>query len=154
MAARLDSVCKLICEQGDWRVSNLQLQKILYIVQMIYMGHVGGKRLADASFEAWDYGPVEPTVYRKVRMFGSEPISNVFYNARVFNKEDERRNVIIDVSRDLLRRRASELVEITHWDKGAWAEHYVPGIRGIRIPDDAILAEFRRRIADGHLPRN
>jgi len=154
MSARLDSVCKFICEHGDWHVTNLQLQKILYLAQMIYMGHTAGGRLADASFEAWDYGPVEPSVYRKVRMFGSDPISNVFFGARVFSKDDERRRILGGVAKDLLRRRASELVEITHWDKGAWATHYVPGVRGIKIPDSDILAEFNRRIADGHLTRN
>jgi uncharacterized phage-associated protein len=73
---------------------NLQLQKILYLAQMIYMGHTAGGRLADGSFEAWDYGPVEPSVYRKVRMFGSDPISNVFFGARVFSKDDERRRIL------------------------------------------------------------
>ena len=72
MTARLDSICKLICESGNWRVTNLQLQKLLYLAHMEYMGATDGQVLTDASFEAWDYGPVEPSVNRRVRMYGSD----------------------------------------------------------------------------------
>jgi uncharacterized phage-associated protein len=151
MAARLESVSKYICERGDWKVTNLQLQKVLYIAQMIHMGRTKGERLADAAFEAWDYGPVVPTLYRKVRMFGSSPIQDVFYEARPFLRTDARRALLDEVCKDLLPLRPGELVEITHWDRGAWAQHYEPGIRGIRIPDADIVAEYRKRLAQGHL---
>jgi hypothetical protein len=35
MLARLESVAKFSCEEGNWRVANLQLQKILYLAQML-----------------------------------------------------------------------------------------------------------------------
>jgi uncharacterized phage-associated protein len=151
MAARLDSVSKYICERGDWKVTNLQLQKVLYLAQMIHMGRADGERLAAASFEAWDYGPVAPALYRKVRMFGSSPIQDVFFEARSFTKTDPRRALLDEVCKDLLHLRPGELVEITHWDRGAWAQHYEPGVRGIKIPDNDIAAEYRKRLADGHL---
>jgi len=116
---------------------------------MVYMGRNDGDRLVDAEFEAWDYGPVEPTVYRKVRMFGSSRIKDVFYNARTFREDDKRRFVMDDVCRKLLPLRPGELVAITHWGKGAWARHYEPGVRGIKIPDADIIAEYRRRAASG-----
>jgi uncharacterized phage-associated protein len=146
MAARLDSVARLICETGDWRVTNLQLQKILYLVQMLYMGQKDGERLVEAIFEAWDYGPVEPRLYRKVSQFGSSPIEDVFTEAKNFNKEDPRREFIKDVTKQLLVKRPGELVEITHWEDGAWATNYEPEVRGIRIPDADIVAEYQARI--------
>ena len=145
MAARLDSVCKIICECGSWGVTNLQLQKILYMAQMFYMGQNDGARLVDAEFEAWDYGPVEPELYRKVRMFGKKPVSDVFYKARPFKEEDARFAFIKQVSNDLLPLRPGQLVDITHWSEGAWAKNYVPGIKGIKIPDEDIIAEYNRR---------
>lgn len=145
MPARLDSVCKFICEVGEWKVSNLQLQKILYLAQMYYMGRHDGALLADAEFEAWDFGPVEPTLYRKVRMFGSKPVQDVFFDARNFKVEDPRRSDLKEVCGDLLRKRPGQLVDITHWPEGAWAKNYVPRIRGIKIPNDDILAEYNRR---------
>jgi len=145
MAARLDSVCKVICEQGDWKVTNLQLQKILYMVQMYYMGGHQGARLVDADFEAWDYGPVEPTLYRKARMFGASPLQDVFYNARPFKTSDERLTFISEACEQLLPLRPGELVDITHWSDGAWAKNYVPRVKGIVIPDEDIVAEYHAR---------
>jgi uncharacterized phage-associated protein len=146
MAARLDSVAKFICERGDWKITNLQLQKVIYMAQMIHLGRYDGVRLVDADFEAWDYGPVEPNLYHKVKMFGSEPIDDVFFEARYFKKDDERRTVLIEVCDGLLTKRPGELVDITHWRKGAWAKYYVPGSRYIRIPDAAIAQEYHDRL--------
>lgn len=145
MAARLDSVCKVICERGGWGVTNLQLQKMLYMTQMGYMGLHSGARLADAEFEAWDYGPVEPNLYRKVRMFGSSPVQNVFFQARPFKPDDERLEFIVNATDRLLKLRPGDLVDITHWSKGAWAKSYVPGTKGIKIPDKDILEEYNAR---------
>jgi len=151
MAARTESVCKFICERGGWSVTNLQLQKLLYLAQMIYMGRHEGRKLFDGSFEAWDYGPVEPSIYRKVRMFGSSPISDVFFDARAFDETDDRHKFLVEICQELLPKRAGDLVEITHWDGGAWARYYVPGIRGIEIPDRDIAREYAARIEDGNL---
>jgi uncharacterized phage-associated protein len=150
MAARTDSACKFICKAGDWRVTNLQLQKILYFSQMCYLG-LEHDRLADTAFEAWDYGPVSPKVYRQVRMFGSSPIRDVFFEARPFSVTSKRREILADACRDLLPLRPGELVEITHWEKGAWARNYIPGVRGTRIPDSAIIQEFNERIRAGQI---
>lgn len=145
MSARLDSVCKYICERSGWRVSNLELQKLLYLAQMIHMGRHGGVRLADAQFEAWDYGPVEPRLYQKAKVFGSDNIQDVFYDARTFRAGDPRCNVMNDVCDRFANMSAGDLVEITHWDKGAWAKNYVPKARNIIIPDVDIIREYRAR---------
>jgi len=146
MAARLDSVGKFICERGSWRVSNLQLQKIMYMSQMVYMGRNNGDRLVDCDFEAWDYGPVSPDLYRSAKMFGSAPVRDIFFAARHFGGSDRRKDVLLEVCDELLKMRPGDLVNITHWPGGAWAKHYVPGARGIPIPDSAIFAEYRARV--------
>ena len=146
MPARLDSVCKFICEKGDWKISNLQLQKILYMAQMYHMGRNGGSRLVDTDFEAWDFGPVSPALYRKVRMFGASPVQDVFYEARNFKEDDHRKLDLEQVCKELLPMRPGALVNITHWPQGAWANNYVAGIRGITIPDDQIAAEYNARL--------
>lgn len=55
-------------------VSNLQLQKILYFVQVGYYA----KRhefLFEDDFEAWQYGPVVPEVYRLFSIWGGDKIT-------------------------------------------------------------------------------
>jgi uncharacterized phage-associated protein len=144
--ARLDSVAKAICELGRWRVSNLELQKLMYISQMYYMGQNEGAPLVDATFEAWDYGPVEPSLYHKVKRFGAGPIADVFYEARKFKDSDNRLDVIKKVCSRLQGKPPGALVDFTHWQKGAWAKNYVAGRRGIQIPNSDIFAEYSARM--------
>ncbi len=146
MAISSFSAAKLICEQGSWRVTNLVLQKVLYINQMLFMGKNNGERLVDASFEAWDYGPVEPNLYRKVCLFGNKPIQDIFFVATPPVTSPEF-IAIQEGCRFLLNRKPGELVALTHWEQGAWARNYVAGHKGTPIPDDHIIAEYRARIA-------
>ena len=145
MTARLDSVCKYICEKSGWSLTNLELQKILYLAQMFYMGRHNGARLVDAKFEAWDYGPVEPSLYHRAKVYGSDPVKDLFYNALGFNETDPRKKVLDDVCNKFIGFGAGDLVDITHWDEGAWAKHYVPRARHIKIPDGDIWQEYRDR---------
>lgn len=146
MAAPISAsaAARYLCERSDWMLTNLELQKILYLSQMVYMGQHEGDRLMNATFEAWDYGPVIPSVYNQVRSFGAGPIKDVFYNASPI-MDEERRNLLDDAYDHLSKVTAGQLVSITHWKYGAWAKTYVPGSRGVVIPDDAIYAEARER---------
>ena len=149
MAARLDSVAKRVCDAGDWSVTNLQLQKMMYLAQMLFMGTHEGERLFDGVFEAWDYGPVEPTLYHKVKGYGASPISdNVFGNALNFAANSPRLAFLTEELPGLLEFTPRELVEITHWDGGAWAKYYEPEVRHIRIPDAAICDEYVARTSE------
>jgi uncharacterized phage-associated protein len=145
MAARLDSVAKFICQQSGWRVSNLALQKLLFLAQVDYAAANSGSRLTDTTFEAWDLGPVSPDLYHKVKIFGSQPVRDVFYDARHFREDDPRRRTLANVCRMYLGKRPGKLVEISHWDLGAWAKKYEPNVRGIAITDDDIRYEIRNR---------
>lgn len=144
MPLSIDSAARRICQIGDWQVTNLQLQKILYLSHMYFMGTHQGRRLVDASFEAWDYGPVLPALYKRVAMFGSRPIQDIF---RTDGDGDgwEEFTAIDKVAPALVTRPAAELVSMTHLAEGAWASHYRPGIRGLVIPDADIFNEYRTR---------
>lgn len=113
---------------------------------MYFMGKHEGLRLVDASFEAWDYGPVVPLLYHRVKAFGSDPVQDVFGDARVFRDDDDRKVALDEVCDDLLKRKPGELIDLTHWERGAWARHYIPGLKGIPIPDADIYREYNDRV--------
>jgi uncharacterized phage-associated protein len=144
MSISVLSAAKRICEERDWSVSNLELQKILYIAQMFHLGATSGSPLINENFEAWDYGPVVPELYKHVRGFGSEPVRNVFHWV-----SDVRDSSSLSVLRDALEATkgmsAGKLVSITHWKNGAWAKCFRPGTRGILIPNELIFEEYRER---------
>jgi len=145
MAARMESVAKYICEKSGWTVSNLQLQKLMYLAQMIHMGRNNGKALFTGTFQAWDYGPVEPNLYHQVKGFGSGAIRDVFSKALRFEDDDPRRKVMDDVCDRFLKFSAGDLVDITHADTGAWAKVYTPRARNVPISDEEIFDEYKRR---------
>lgn len=72
-------------------IGNLQLQKILYFVNLLYLGK-NKKFLVEDNFEAWVHGPVVPEVYREFSLYGGNKIySKVNENKEilftdVFNK--------------------------------------------------------------------
>ncbi|MEM6851220.1 MAG: type II toxin-antitoxin system antitoxin SocA domain-containing protein [Pseudomonadota bacterium] len=134
------SVAKAVCSAGNWSVSNLELQKIVYLAHMTHLGRTS-ERLVDTAFEAWDFGPVSPELYHRVKRFGEKPVKDVFFGAGTLS-DDVALKSVRETCDQFLGRRASELVAITHWDSGAWAKNYVAGKRGVRIPDTDILSEY------------
>ncbi len=140
-----------ICDRGGWRVTNLKLQKILYLAQMIYIGEHEREVLIAGNFEAWDYGPVQPDVYRKARIFGSRPIQDIFLEDSSLEIPEIR--ALDSVSNVLLDKTPGEMVAITHWDKGAWAKNYVPGKIGLVISHTDIIAEYNARVESAPAPR-
>jgi uncharacterized phage-associated protein len=117
----------------------------MYLAQMIYMGRTKGRRLFEGAFQAWDYGPVEPSLYQKAKVFGSGPVQDVFTDALGFDDADPRLKVMDDVCERFLKYTAGQLVDITHSEKGAWAKHYTPRARNVTIPDEDIFDEYKKR---------
>lgn len=48
-------------------ITNLKLQKILYLIQAYFL--IKGKLCFSDRIEAWNFGPVVPTVYREYKRF-------------------------------------------------------------------------------------
>jgi uncharacterized phage-associated protein len=139
------SAARTMCEVRDWQISNLELQKLLYIAEMAALGRSNGAEpLVTDVFQAWDYGPVLPSVYHRAKAFGDKHVPDVFHIADLAVGRD--RNIIEQVAKNFEGYSAAELVDITHWDRGAWASHYIPGVKGIVIPRADILREYRERI--------
>lgn len=143
MTISTPAAARAVCELRDWQVSNLALQKILYVAHMVHLGR-NGTPLLPESFEAWDYGPVLPSLYRQVRMFGAQPVKDVFYDARPL-PEGAEKATLKEVVPFLSSFTPGQLVNLTHWQNGAWAKVYRPNMRGIIIPNEAIADEFRAR---------
>jgi len=135
------SAAKKLCELSEWKFSNLVVQKILYIAHMVHLTKFD-KPLVHENFEAWDYGPVLPIVYGHLKPFGANPVGNVFRGIPNAEGEEEI-EVLTAAVASLSNRRPGDLVAMTHREGGAWAKHYSPERKGIIIPNDDIIAEYR-----------
>lgn len=124
-----------------WNLTNLQIQKTLYLINLFYLGRTG-KILINEDFEAWDYGPVLPNLYREINFFGSDPVLDIFKNTNPL-KDGAEYDIIVELGKKLSKMTASQLVSVTHNKKGAWAIHYCPFSRGNKISKDSILKEYK-----------
>ncbi|WP_040619107.1 Panacea domain-containing protein [Rhodovulum sp. PH10] len=138
------AAAKAVCEMRGWTLSNLALQKILYIAHMFHLA-MTGKPLINEEFEAWDYGPVVPEVYRRVRAFGSDPIRNVFHWEPALERDTTEYQALKAAADATNGMSPASLVAFTHSPKGAWSRCYKPNVRGITIPNELILDEYRAR---------
>jgi uncharacterized phage-associated protein len=137
------TAARRICQARDWSITNLELQKMLYLGQMLHLGE-HGERLVNGDFEAWDYGPVQPDVYREARAYGSSPIR--FLAGSVIASDEAREATLAQIIDQLSKMTAGQLVSITHWKDGAWAKNYRPNVKGIVIPDRDIIEEYQKRV--------
>ena len=146
MSVHVLQAAKFVAGRSGWTLSNLALQKILYIAHMLHLG-IYGRPLVKGDFQAWDLGPVHPTLYHHVKHFGAGYVTNVRYPAGSIEGDTE--NTILHQAVDVLSQKTGgQLVAITHWPEGAWARNYIPGARHRIIPQGDIVDEYRKREAE------
>lgn len=154
------------CDIDGVVVTNITLQKLIYFCHAYYLLE-SGSPLVSGYFEAWQYGPVHPSVYRSFKKFGSspileratkyDPIANV--SEEIAPLADARAKKIV---RSVLARfggmTAGQLVDLTHAPKGPW--HFVvenaktSANIGLRIKDDVTIERFKHlKLAVGAAPR-
>lgn len=108
-------------KQGRYSLTPLKLQKLLYFAQgWSYVWD--DKPLYDASFVAWQYGPVNVSVYALFQKYGSNDIPA---SEGIETLQDKEAKDTIDaVWRDYGYRSAFELVNLTHlqmpWKKAQY----------------------------------
>jgi uncharacterized phage-associated protein len=138
-------------------MTNLKLQKLLFFAHAISLTEQKVK-LVSGYFEAWQYGPVHPTVYQAFKAAGPEPIS---FRADSLDPVSRTRKPLPNLSesatRDICERvmvqfgqmSAGRLVDVTHAVGGPW--HYVVSSSeaganiGLRIPDEIIIERHGRQ---------
>lgn len=101
-------------------VTNLKIQKLAYFVQGFAL-----KRLEHPLFteeiQAWTYGPVIPALYKKLKHFGSNPITGCLESPDAITNDEDAIRVINEVMDKLGKLSAPQLVELSHQDKSPWA---------------------------------
>ena len=107
-------------------LTNLKLQKMLYFAQVEYLRE-HGETLFDDPIEAWQYGPVVPTVYDWLKFCGAYQISKF----DVKTSTDELNEDVIDflerVWGKYSRYSAFGLVDKTHEPGSVWSNVYNNG---------------------------
>lgn len=122
------TISRYIIKYSDekcFNISNLKLQKLLYFIQCYFL-----MKKADICFtddiEAWNLGPVIPSVYREYKKFGAGNIPLAYVQNKIVNDtsiEERDRVFIEDVICKLSGFSAVDLVDITH-KQSPWKNTY------------------------------
>jgi len=125
------------CINEGHPITNLQLQKILYFIQMqsIRASHGKDMIMPNAEFQAWRFGPVISDVYYAYCSNLSFPIEAVEGVDEVQEGVPCYVDSIVERAREA---RAWDLVAISHREGGAWKEIYEENTKK-QIPTKAII---------------
>lgn len=145
MAIHIFQAAKQVGKYTEWSKSNLEIQKIVYIAHMFHLGKQDVS-LVKGLFEAWDLGPVHPDLYHKVKVFGADPVKNIFNTVADLDEETQESGTLKRTLSMVSDYSGARLVGITHSDFGAWYKNYIPGEKGIIIPNSDIRDEYDERV--------
>lgn len=129
------------CSDREYGISNRKLQKLLYFVQAYFLVEADYQKKAFFDrIEAWTFGPVVPSVYRKFRRFGAMTIpfertyitedegshwgvKRVDYNDGAISDHDKKGiNSVIEMFKDYS---AVDMMNLTHTQQ-PWLQAYDP----------------------------
>jgi uncharacterized phage-associated protein len=130
------------CIDRKTPVTNLQLQKILYFVQLQSLKETDFKEpiMEDPQFEAWMFGPVIREVYLTYCLSGAYPI--IFQPKDAIVEDSDIPNYVNKVIDLAVKRKPWDLVEISHRDNGAWKKTYQKDHK-LPINDDLIIEDAK-----------
>ena len=142
-------------ESEDRSISNMKLQKLVYIAYGWVLA-VLDRKLFDEPIQAWQHGPVVPSLYHEFKHFRQRPITGRameydFDTADVtipnVDETDERLQVVLDRVWDTYKPySAVSLRNMTHRPGTPWKEVYKDGRQDIQIPDNLIKDHFKTKI--------
>jgi uncharacterized phage-associated protein len=127
-------------------ITNLQLQKILYFLQLRFYGEKNAP-LFDDDIEKWKLGPVVPNVYHDYKIFGSNPITLVLKESNPFGEKisSEHEEIINEIIDKLLKEDGFNLVERTH-KHSAWKKDEArikTGEKGIKYTKEELINSYK-----------
>lgn len=148
-----------LAEEDGRTLTPMQLQKLVYIAHGWSLA-LNGKELVSSEPQAWQWGPVYPSLYDNTKRYGSGPVyERIRENnwaalesirgkiiAESFSEEEKSIiEQVYDIYGDL---EAFQLSALTHNPGTPWTEIYRPGKRRAAIPNELIKKHFNELAAD------
>lgn len=136
----------LASEEGQ-KLSNMQLQKLVFFAHGVHLAAYDGKPLIDDPIKAWDFGPVIPSLYERLRKYGKGTVDpNLAPETRgLFDPEGHEQKTIQVVWNAYKGYDAWALSDISHQENSPWHKAWTQS-KYSDIPDGLILDYYKNRV--------
>jgi len=131
-----------LANEDQRSLTPMQLQKLVYIAHGWFLG-LHGRPLVNEDVEAWQYGPVIPSLYHDFKKYGSRVIEYCPADKPDGFDTDEER-VMREVWKGYGSRTGISLSALTHEPGTPWAETVERLGQGAVISNDLIEDHYRR----------
>ncbi len=105
------------------KVTNMQIQKLMYFFEAYYMNIYDVDKLYDCNFNAWAFGPVAIPLYQEFRKFENREIILTKENIEEGDKIQENKKGLLNNIYEVFKNTSAMiLVEITHMKGSPWSK--------------------------------
>jgi uncharacterized phage-associated protein len=151
---RLDYLLRAAEQSGIQGMTPMKLQKLLYFAEGLFLAqNPKEKRLFQEDFQAWEYGPVLPTLYRMFKSYGRDavPRNHLFATPnRTLNELPENVKAALDASVSQLGKfSAIRLSDFSHVEGGPWASVFSANTVGAIIRKESMREYFSKTLKTG-----
>ena len=114
-----------VAHENGKSISNMKLQKLLYLAQGIHLALENGAPLFEDTIEAWKYGPVVPSVYHKFKIYfaGKIPANHPFSTENVI-LDSNQKQLVTSIVKSYGDLSAISLSNFTHLPESPWSSVY------------------------------
>ncbi len=145
MSVSVYTAARYLCEKSGNSLTDLELYRLLYVAQMTHLG-LYDSPIFEACFEAWEFGPVQPDLYKQINTNGESTLKKVLKSAKKIADCSEQE--ILDQTYEQARQLDGDwLVAVTHWSEGAWARAFDEENPHAVISQQHMRQEYLDRVA-------
>ena len=118
--------------QAAQDLTNMKLQKLCYFAQLVAVCRNPDQPLISDPFHAWDWGPVEPKLFKLIKKFGAMYFSHNDANVAaafsvaedIENLDQEAYKIVLDVWEKFRTWTAVQLSALSHRKNSPWSYVY------------------------------
>ena len=122
-------------------LTNMQLQKMVYIAHGFSLA-LRDTKLYYEDTRAWNFGPVVPELYEKLREHGSNQVKNKIISSPKEEIDKDSSEIIQEVYKNYRQYSGSQLSGLTHQKNTPWSKTWESNKYGV-IPADDIYKFYK-----------
>lgn len=130
-------------------LTNMKLQKLVFFSHGVHLAAYGGAPLIDDPIRAWDFGPVIPPLYERLRRFGKGTVAADLGPCESMLLANSELQAIRSVWEAYKGYDAWALSRITHQPQSPWSQVWETCRYG-DIPNALIELYYRARVTKKH----